>query len=182
MLLSKSFPYTISIKNHAFIGIALGILVLFIILFFEPFNSGNSNIQFKTIYFSVYGLITSITYLILHLFSVMHYSKIKSWKLSQEIIFCLTFITISTILAFYYTEIVINNKPERLNLVHFIGWFKAIFLGFGIIILIPTILLRKQFAKSDLKIKKENSVDIVASKKINLSGSLKKEFLQVDET
>ncbi len=183
MFLNKSFPYTISSRIHVFIGLSLGIFVLFILFCLEPFNSGSSNFSYRTIYFIVYGIITFVTYLIAHLFSVLYYKKIEIWKLFEEIIFCLVFIIISIIIAFFYTEIIINKNPERLNLNHFLGWFQAIFLGFGILLFIPTILLRKRYTRTNLKnqledLKKEG---VINTKNIIISGSLKKESFLVNE-
>lgn len=107
-----------------------------------------------------------------------------AWKFFEEIIFCLVFIIVSIIVAFFYTEIIINKNPERLNLNHFIGWFEAIFLGFGILLFIPTILLRKRYTRTYLKNKLEDlgKESLIKIKNITISGSLKKESFMVDET
>ncbi len=184
MFLNKSFPYTVSSRVHIFIGLCLGLFILFILFYLEPFNSGSSNFSFKTFYLSVYGLITFTTYFILHLFSSVYHKKNKIWNLFEEIIFCLTFITISIFIAFFYTEIIINKNPNRVNLQHFLGWFKAIFSGFGILLFVTTILLRKQYSKTVIenepkKLKKENSNN---TKNITLTGSLKKESFIINKT
>lgn len=183
MFLNKSFPYDNSSRTHVFIGVSLGVFVLFIIFFLQPFNSGGSNFSYKTIYFIVYGLIIFITYLIAHLFSLLYHKSIQSWKIFEEIIFCLSFIVVSIIIAFFYTEIIINKNPERLNLYHFFGWFKTIFLSFGILLFILTILLRKKYTRTDLKNKIEDSGTdtLTKTKSITISSSLKKEFFVIDE-
>lgn len=181
MFLNKPFPYNTSSRVHVFIGISLGAFILFILFFLKPFNSGNSNFPFKVVYFVLYGLITFFTYYILHLFSILYYKKIKVWKVFEEIIFCLVFISVSVIIAFYYTEIVINKKPERLNIDHFIGWFKAIFLGFGTILFIITFLLRKRYGKVSLNHNKKHETNEDLTKLIKISSSLKKESFLVDE-
>ena len=183
MFLNKSFPYNPSLRIHFFIGITLGILILFILFFLKPFDSGNSNFPFKTLYFIVFGLIIFTTYIITHVFSVIYYKKLHVWSLFEEITFCLVFIVTAITTAFFYTEIIINKNPERLNLNHFLGWFEAMFLGFGILLFIPTILLRKRYAKANSKnTEEEEEEGFINSKKITISGSLKKDSLLVSIT
>jgi len=183
MLLNNSFPFSTSSRIHILIGLSLGILVLFILFCLEPFNSGNTYFPYKTIYFTVYGIITFVTYFIVHLFSALYFKSTGVWKFFEEIIFCLIFIVFSIIIAFFFTEIAINKKPERLNLLHFLGWFEAIFLGFGILICITTILIRKQYTRPHLKNKPDLREDenLINAQNITITGSLKKEFFLVNE-
>ncbi|WP_299439815.1 LytTR family transcriptional regulator DNA-binding domain-containing protein [uncultured Aquimarina sp.] len=182
MFLNKSFPYNISLRVHIFIGITLGFFVLFILFFLEPFDSGSSDFSFKTIYLTGYGVMTFFMYFIIHLFSAIYYKKAKVWKLFEEIIFCLFFIISVIIIAFFYTEIIINKNPERLNLNHFFGWFKVIFFGFGTLLFISAILLRKRYTRTKVQDKSEDLTKEDLIKNITISGSLKKESFQVDQT
>ncbi len=118
----------------------------------------------------------------MHLFSNIYYKNTKIWKLFEEIIFCFVFITTVIIIAFFYTEIIINKNPERVNLNHFLGWFKVIFLGFGTLLLITTILLRRQYGNAELKIETEGPITEDTIKNSTIFGSLKKESFLVDET
>lgn len=181
MFLNNSFPYNTSHRIHIFIGIALGVFILFILFFLEPYGSGNANFPFKSIYLTVYGVITFLTYFILHLFSILYYKKNKFWKLFEETTFCLIFIISSIIIAFFYTEVIINQNPKRVNLSHFLGWFQVVFLGFAPLLFIATILLRKQYVQTTFKQKKEGLREEEVTKKVMISGSLKKESFLVDE-
>jgi len=183
MFLNKPFPYNTSARIHIFIGVTLGIFVLFILFYLEPFNSGNSKFSYKTLYLSVFGVITFTTYFVIHLLSILYYKSKKIWKLFEENIFCLTFIVTSIIIAFFYTEIIINKNPERLNLSHFLDWFETIFLGFGILLSIPTILLRKHYTRTVFKNEVESfeNREPIHTKNITIYGSLKKESFSVDE-
>lgn len=183
MFLKKPFPYDSSFRTHVLIGGLLGIFVLFIIFFLKPFNSGESTFSYKTIFFLIYGLIIFITYFISHLLSVIYYKRTQSWKQFEEIIFCLLFILVSVVLGFFHTELIINKNPERVNIYHFLGWFKTIFLSFGILLFILTILLRKQYAQQVLK---SSTADLkyetlTKSKSITIASSLKKDDFTVDE-
>ena len=101
----------------------------------------------------------------------------------EEIIFNVIFIFLSIIIGFYYTEIIINKNPERLNLPHFLGWFKTILFSFGILLFILTYYLRRKYTAKDLTNKNVNSQTPTLSdtKNITLTGSLKKDIFIVDE-
>ena len=183
MFLNKSFPYDSSFRTHVFIGGLLGIFVVFIIFFLKPFNSGESRFSYKTIFFLIYGLIILITYLVSHLLSDFYYKITQRWKLFEEIVFCLLFIAVSIVLAFFYTELIINKNPERVNMYHFLGWFKTICLSFGILLFILTILLRKKYSGEHLKNSTEDlKIETVTkSKRVTITSNLKKEDFTVDE-
>lgn len=171
MFLRKTFSYAKSLKIHASIGGLLTAFVLFVIYFLKPFDTGSSNFPFKNLYFLGYGIITFLSYLITHLFSIIYYKKTNTWRLFEELLFSLAFVSITIFLAFYYTEIIINDKPERItNINYVLGWFKIVFLGFGILLGCLGFILRSKMVKT-----RE-----IATSQIQLFGSLKKDFLYVD--
>ena len=182
MFLNKPFPYNPSFRTHFLIGGLLGVFVLFIIFFLKPFNSGESSFSYKTIFFLIYGLIIFITYFVINLVSVFFYKRTQSWKLFEEIIFCLLFIIVSVVLGFFHTELIINKNPERVNLYHFLGWFKTIFFSFGILLFILTIFLRKKYAREKLN---NSTADLELdtlpkNNSVTITSSLKKENFTVD--
>lgn len=183
MFLKKSFPYNTSIKLHTFLGIALSFFILFIIFFLKPFDTGTSNFPYKTLYFLGFGIIVFLNYLTLHLISIFFYKKTNNWKIYKEIVFCLFFVIISTTIAFCYTEGIINKKPERIfNINYFLSWFKVVFLGFGNLLFILTILLRKKYAITSIKNKIEVFSEDEFIKKIRIFGSLKKDSFLIKTT
>lgn len=114
------------------------------------------------------------------IFSNIYYLHFKIWKWIEELIFCLFFITIAIIIAFFYTEVIINKKPERLTLILFLNWFKILFLGFGVIMLVVALLLRNYYnSMNNVISEKKESVE---KSEINLKGTLKKELFSVEET
>ena len=131
----------------------------------------------------MYGFIVFLSYFITHLLSLLYYKRAHIWKVLEEIIFNLIFIFLSIIIGFYYTEIIINKNPERLNLPHFLGWFKTILFSFGILLFILTYYLRRKYTANDLKSRNVNSQTPTLSdtRNITLTGSLKKDFFVVDE-
>ncbi|PQJ80124.1 LytR/AlgR family response regulator transcription factor [Polaribacter porphyrae] len=155
--------------------------VLFIIFFLKPFDTGTSTLAFKEFYFLVYGVITFFSYLIFHFVSSFYYSKVKIWRIFEEIILCLLFVIASIIISFYYTEIFINNKPERVtNTNYFFNWFKIVFLGFGFLLFFSAVFLRRAIIrpKVDNNIPKITINDHV--KKVRIFGSLKKSSFLID--
>lgn len=182
MFLNKPFPYNPSFRTHFLIGGLLGVFVLFIIFFLKPFNSGESSFSYKTIFFLTYGLIIFVTYILSHLVSVFYYKLTKSWKLFEEIIFCVLFIVVSVVLGFFHTELIINKNPERVNLYHFLGWFKTIFFSFGILLFILTIFLRRKYAREGLNNSTADlELDTLPKRNsITITSSLKKEDFTVD--
>ncbi|MFK8059653.1 MAG: LytTR family transcriptional regulator DNA-binding domain-containing protein [Polaribacter sp.] len=181
MFLSKSFPYNISLKTHFFIGGILCVFILFIIFFLKPFDTGTSNFPYKTLYFIGFGLIAFFTYFLFHLVSIFYFKKTKIWQVFTEITFCFLFVITSIIIAFYYTEIIINKKPERVtNFNYLFVWFKVVFFGFGILLFISTISLRKRFSLKKSTPKLEELGDENSLKKMKIYGSLKKDSFLVN--
>ena len=115
--------------------------------------------------------------------SLLYYKRVNIWNVLQEIIFSIIFVFLAIIIAFYYTEIIINKNPQRLNLPHFLGWFKAILFSFGILLFILTFYLRRKYTAKELKNENLNSQTNAFSERRNvtLTGSLKKDFFVVDE-
>lgn len=184
MFLNKPFPYLTSFRNHFLIALILSFVIVFILIFLQPFGSGNFNSPYKNIYFMGYGLISFLIYLTIHFLSKWYYTRLKIWKWGEELIFCFFYISLSIIIAFLYTEIIINQKPERLNLKWFLNWFQTMFLGFGLILTVFTILLRNYFGSVNLaNTKKQFKTphQSIPEKKILLQGTLKKERLWVNE-
>ncbi len=182
MFLNKTFPYNPSFRTHLIIGIVLGVLVLFLLFFLKPFNVESSKFPHKTLYFIVFGLITTATYILSHLFSTFYFKKIQVWKYFEEIIFYLVFITLTIIVAFFYIEVLINKNPKRLNLSHFIDWYGIMFSSFGTLLIVFANILRKRYNTVQPKTTPhQDKEDLNKNRKITLSGSLKKESLQVSE-
>ena len=176
MVLKKAFPFKTSIKTNALIGFILSCFILFIIFFLKPFDVGTANFPYKTLYFIGYGVIAFLTYFITHVISIFYYDNKKSWMLFNEIITCLIFVSVSIIIAFLYTELIINKKPERIYKIYYVwGWFKVVFLGFGVLLTVTSILLRKKFSKKSIK----TIVDF-SHKKVKIYGSLKKDYFFID--
>ncbi|MDY8135272.1 LytTR family DNA-binding domain-containing protein [Aquimarina sp. 2201CG5-10] len=145
----------------------------------QPFGSNNFNNPYKNLYFIGYGVISFLTYLIIFLLSKWYHSHFRVWKWGEELIFSFFYISFAIIIAFIYTEIIINKQPERLNLNWFLDWFKLMFLGFGIIVSVIAILLRNYYGSKVIENKKELNISSQETR-ILIQGSLKKENFLID--
>ncbi|SNR15253.1 LytR/AlgR family response regulator transcription factor [Tenacibaculum jejuense] len=179
-MLYKKFPYSKSYRTHFFISIILSFFVLFILFFLEPFNSGNSKFLYKNLYLIGYGFITLFTYLICHRFSIGYYTKTEIWNFFEEVIFSFVFVCAAVVLAFFYTELGINKNPERVNLFHFLNWFKVIFLGFGSLLFVSTIFLRQKYLQDKPNNSNQENEPIKEIEKIQIKSKLKKESFYIE--
>ena len=184
MFLNKDFPYIDSFRDHLIIATLLGVFVSFIVIFLQPYGAGLHDFPYKTLYFIGYGVVNFLMYLVIYLLFNNYYKKSKKWKWAEELLFAISFVLIMIFIAELYTELIINKNPSRINLTYVIGWYKVVFPGFGILMIIITILLRHHFGKEN-KIKNSNTKEISSKKNgkntIIIQSSLKKEVLIVEQ-
>ncbi|WP_299182561.1 LytTR family DNA-binding domain-containing protein [uncultured Aquimarina sp.] len=176
MLFNKSFPYSTSLANHVKIATILSFVVVFILIFLQPFGANNFNHPYKELYFIGYGIISFIVYLSLYFLSRYYYSNFKRWRWSEEFVFCFLYVSIAITISFFYTELSINKRSNFINFDFFIKWFRFIFLGFGIILSVVSFFLRNYYGKTIESIEK---TDLSYNRKVLLKSSLKKESFLV---
>ena len=184
MFLNKKITYTQNIRNQFLIALLLGILVTFIIIFLHPYGAGLNEFPYKNLYFIGYGFLTFLSYFFSFFIFHFYYKKVKKWKWLEELLFVFIFVSLMIIAANIYTELVVNKKPVRLSLEHFLVWYQVVFFGFGILIGVVTILLRKHFAEEELKL--ENTVlidkkEVQTNEIITIKSTLKKDFFKVEK-
>ncbi|WP_271784180.1 LytTR family DNA-binding domain-containing protein [Aquimarina algiphila] len=183
MFLSNPFPYSTSFRNHFLIASILSFIVVFILVFLQPFGSNNFSNPYKNLYFIGYGVICFIVYIVFHLLSKWYYESFKIWKWVEELFFCILYLSVAITLAFIYTEVIINKRPEHLTLSLFLFWFKHMFLGFGLILFVLALFFRHRYAskKNIIKDYVVSTVENEESKKktILLQGTMKKEIFEV---
>jgi len=184
MFLNKNIPYTQTTRNQFIIALLLGVFVSFIVIFLQPYGVGLNDFSYKNIYFIGYGVLTFLLYLLTFFGFNFYFRKTKSWKWLEELLFIFLFVSLLIILANFYTELIINKKPSRITFKHLIAWFQVLFVGFGIIIGIITVLLRKHFAEHEL-IENEPSLlntnlVIDNKKKVQIRSILKKDKFELE--
>ncbi len=176
MFINKAFPYSTSFRNHFLIASILSFVVVFILVFLQPFGANNFNHPYKHLYFIGYGIISIVVYLVVYLLSRLYYINFKRWKWSEELIFSFLYVTIAIIIAFFYTELMINKRSNFMIFSFFIKWFRFIFLGFGIILSALSIFLRLYYGKKKEERKMHKSDN---KEKVVVNSTLKKESFSV---
>ncbi|MBQ4801699.1 LytTR family transcriptional regulator [Aquimarina sp. MMG015] len=176
MFFNKSFPYSTSFRDHLLIATILSFLVVFILIFLQPFGAGNFNNPYKNLYFIGYGIISLIVYIALYFSSSWYYVSNKTWKWKEELVFSFLYVSLAIIIAFFYTELFINKKPEHIYLDFFVTWFRLMFFGFGIILSIVSMFVRNYYGKTN---ESEKEINKDSDKAVLLKSSLKKESFLV---
>jgi len=182
MFLNNDFPYIKSFRNHLIIAIILGLFVDFIVIFLQPYGAGLNEFPYKTLYFIGYGIVNFLIYLVTYLVFNRYYQKTKKWKWAEELFFTFCYVFIMIFVAKLYTELAINKNPSRINLTYVIGWYKTVFPGFGILLIVITIILHQYIGKensTNVTIKRINEKANDNSLTITIHSSLKKESLTI---
>lgn len=183
MFLSNPFPFIKSFRHHFSIGVILGVFIAFLIIFLEPMGANNYSNPYKNLYFSGYGLILFLSYLFFVFLSNTYQYFFNVWNWLEEIVFTFLFASSVILITFFYTEIIINKNTERLHLDGFLWWYKSMFLGFGIIMSILMIVLRRYYGTKSLMSKEIEPVDSSiqteeVETEIIIKGILKKDFFK----
>ena len=179
MYLTSHIPYLKSARNNFLVALSVAAITVFIIIFLRPFGAGDTDFEYKNIYFMGYGLVVIGSYYLILGISKWYYNKSQIWYGMEEISFGLLFISITISLAFLYTEYVINGIPSRVNFPFFFEWFRIMFFGFGLLLLVTTLLLRSYFNKvpQPKLVATENSTLPLPPKEVTIQSSLKKESI-----
>jgi hypothetical protein len=153
------YPFDPSIKHHAIIAFGLSIWIFLFLYFTEPLDVNELNNTQKLIYLPIYGLIGGFCYSIFIPFQVFLFKKGKQfWSLGSELLFLITFIVLSSILArLYYLYVVVAGQPNPYTL----GYYITDILFPAITIILP-ILIFGRFAFGKYKEKKleESKIEI----------------------
>ncbi len=184
MFLNRDIPYIKSKRNHFLVAILLSIAIVFIIIFLKPFGagqSGQSTFRYQNFYFSGYGVLIFFSYFMVVKIFAVYYKKIKKWKGIEEIFFLLSFATIALIMAHFYTELVINKNPSRVNPSIFIGWLRTMFPSFGVLLMVLSFFLRRYFGEIETNDAQQPSIMAINDKEtLTIKGTLKKEKLTIN--
>jgi len=185
MFLNSTFPYPKSIRNNLLTAMILGFVVVFITIFLQPFGSNNFLSPYKNLYFTGYGLILVSAYLSCFYVADRYYQRVKVWKWTEELVFNFIYIVFGITLAFLYTELVINKAPDHVNLAHYLFWLRIMFLGYGTIMMVTTLLLRHYLGKIEVDEIKKTSTNVVREIQTDLhvfKSSLKNESFEVNKS
>ncbi|MEP0263141.1 LytTR family DNA-binding domain-containing protein [Dokdonia sp.] len=178
MFLNAPFPFIKSFRYHFLIGVSLGFFIGFLVIFLEPMGANNYSDPYKNLYFAGYGGIVFLSYLLFVSLSNVYMHFLKVWKWLEEILFSFLFISIVIVITFLYTELCINKSTERLQLDWFLWWYQNMFLGFGILVSILMIVLRRYYGLKPLSKEEITSSKISNVKEVTVKGALKKDVFE----
>ena len=101
--------YTSSLKKQFLIGLILGVLLSFIIIFLEPFDSNEFKSDYKIAIFLGFGILVTVVYVVQSLFEKIWYNKVNHiWTVKYELCSQLVFFIVSGSTLYIYNYIFIN--------------------------------------------------------------------------
>ncbi len=149
MLLNTSFPFTTSYRVHILIGITVGSLLGFILIFLQPFNINNFDHSYKEILFMGFGLIKFVNYMGAHFVENYFYKRKKTWVWWNEVMFLILSSISGAIFGYLYLDIVFEKQP--LSLFRLLLFCSYIVLPVLPLIIFPKLVLRYFFSKNSIQ-------------------------------
>ncbi len=108
MFLSRSFPFSSSYRLHAGIASLNGGILVFILLFLQPFNMSSFQHDFKNLLLFGYGICAFLGYIIVQYFTNLYFKRNKIWNWGNEIIFLVVSNIIGISIGYYYHIKLVN--------------------------------------------------------------------------
>lgn len=106
----KQIPYNFSFKRQALVGALLGGIVVFIMIFLQPFGTYSYEGDYKYLIFSGFGVLIFLIYLLCARIENWFYkSKNSTWEIRFEIISFVGFVVISSIPIHFYNQVFLNH-------------------------------------------------------------------------
>ena len=146
MQLNRDIPFTASWKYTLVIALLMSMLLVFIQVFLQPFDTFASEIDLKALKLSGYGLCVFLTVAGFHFLELILYRKRgKKWFLADEFIFLLSGFLAISVLAFLYHSLVFNTAG--IDLSYTLKWAAWYALPFAPLLLPFWAYLRYRFSR-----------------------------------
>lgn len=170
----KTIAYTFSWKRTILGALIAGLLLAFVLIFLEPFDTSESNMAYKKMKLAGYTLCILVPVVIVHILENYIYNKQKSrWFLWNELITILLVSPLIITSCYLYNVFVVNN----LETVSLRGW-SSFFLYYGLPflpIIIPVLVyVRSKFGEIQVSTSKEKE-----GMTLTIFGDNKKEKLTI---
>ena len=172
MLLNKQIAFTYSFKDTLKIALIAGVFVLFIMVFLQPFDTFQSQMELKMLKLSGYGLAIALPIIFLHFINRFWY-KMQNfrWTILNEIIYLVFLALLSSIASFFYHHFVLSGNAITVsNITNFFIYYCIPF--FPIILPLVT-YLRFTFGKVVITDSKHKD------KPLTISGENKDEKISI---
>ena len=161
--LNTQIPFVNAIKHKILVGFILGLLLAFIIIFLEPFDTNTYETKYKNVILSGFGVLFFITFFTYSSIESLFYRRFhKIWNVSYEIIATLLFFIVSGTVIYLYNHGFINDAAYSVK--SYLLYFKHIVLVFIPIFSPIFIYLRHTFGELVIP-KPKNTIEITGENK-----------------
>jgi len=110
VFLSMQIPYTYSFRKQLLISAILGLIVAFIMVFLQPFDTYQFESNHKYLIMFGFGILLSVLYLInVRVENLWYNFKSKKWEIKYEIISFLSLLVVSGVIIHFYNQIFLND-------------------------------------------------------------------------
>lgn len=108
--INKQIPYSYHFKKQLLTGALLGGLVVFIMIFLQPFDTYRFESNHKYLIFSGFGLLLFVVYSFCSKLENWWYNrKNKRWEIKSEMVAFIAFVLIATIPIHFYNQVFLND-------------------------------------------------------------------------
>jgi hypothetical protein len=157
MIFRRQIAFTNGWLNTFKIALVTSMLMVFILVFLQPFDTYQSSMDFKILKLSGYGLTVFVPILGLHYLELRWYHRQQDkWSFGNEILFVSLLTILMAILAYCYHAITFSDGTLSLN------FFQSFFLRF-IIPFLPvflTVLIFLRYTLGTVTIYDEQETDV----------------------
>ena len=151
MLKNRAIAYTSSWLNTFFLSCILATIIVFILIFLQPFEPYSTDIPFINLKLIGYGLCIIVTLLVIHFLEEYWFHKTnEKWFVFQELIILTIGFFFITILSYFYNTYIVNDLNIETNYV--LQWMIEFGMPFIPIFIPLWIYLRFRFSKVVIKI------------------------------
>jgi len=178
VIFNKTIAYVKSWKHTLWIALLLGLLVAFVLIMFEPFDTDDAEFAYKELKLLGYALCIIVPILSVHFFENKIYEKQrKRWFVLNELVYLIVLFFLILSSSFLYHFFVIGSFGQ-LNWGELFGFMKNFGLPFLPILIPLWLYLRSNFGTIEIPGYQEKS-----STEITITGENKTEkltFLESD--
>ncbi|MDX1586876.1 MAG: LytTR family DNA-binding domain-containing protein [Balneolaceae bacterium] len=146
MQLNRDIPFTASWRHTLLIGLGLSLLIIFIQVFLQPFDTFLSDTAFKSLKLSGYGLTVFVPIILLHFPEVAVYNRQgQKWYVINEIITVAVGFSCVALLGYVYHGMVFNAMNVGFS--HAMNWMVFYALPFAPLFIPLWAYLRYRFSQ-----------------------------------
>lgn len=150
MQMNRDIPFTSSWNYTILIGVGLGLIMVFIQVFLQPFDTFLNDSDYKSLKLSGYGITVFMSVLFIHLPEDYLYKKQgQKWYLINEIVVLITGFMFMALFSFLYHSMVFDGM--NFNLSNAIDWMIYYALPFTPLFIPLWAYMRYRFSQISIK-------------------------------